>query len=189
MVRSIPRLTALLGIVTIIAGLAPLATHANGGQVRIADYPLGPYTVTVFTSPVPLTTGTVDVSVLLQDRETKAIVDGATISLTVTPASGGPPQQYAVTREQATNPLYYAAEFPITEPGRYHLQLDIRGPAGSGSVTFEVTVELGRSSWLQSWWLWGGAALVILAILWWFFAGGERRSPSATTARARGRQR
>ncbi len=147
---------------------------ANGGQVRIANHPIGPYEVTVFTSPVPLQTGTVDVSVLLQRREDRAIVDNAEIILTITPANGGPSQRYPVTREQATNKLYYAAEFSIDQPGPYRMELAIRAPEGAGAVAFDATVERATSSVWRSWWLWGAVAVTTIPLLWWLFGGASR---------------
>ncbi|MDW7981439.1 MAG: hypothetical protein RMH81_01280 [Thermomicrobium sp.] len=177
-------------VAVLVACLFPLAARANGGQVRIANYPIGPYEVTIFTSPVPLQTGTIDVSVLLQRRDDKSIVDDAEITLTVQPAEAGALQRYPVTREQATNKLYYAAEFPLDQPGTYRMQVEIRAPEGSGAVAFDVTVERARSSLWRSWWLWAAIALVSIPALWWLFGGsprGSRRAQLDRTAPTRRR--
>jgi len=160
----------------VIAGLLVVlvtarSAAANGGQVRVANYPIGPYEITVFTSPTPLQTGIVDVSVLLQRRDTKAIVDDAQIVLTVEPVGGGPSRQYPVTHEQATNKLYYAAEFPVDQPGSYRMRLDVRAPEGAGAVEFDVTVERAGSSLWRSWWFWGAVILLQIPLWWWLFGG------------------
>ena len=160
---------------TVFGLLAVLVTAwsaaANGGQVRIANYPIGPYEITVFTSPTPLLTGTVDVSVLLQRRDTKVIVDDAQIVLTIEPVSGRPSRQYPVTREQATNKLYYAAKFPVDQPGSYRMRLNVRAPEGAGTVEFDLAVERASSSLWRSWWLWGAIVLLQIPLWWWLFGG------------------
>ncbi len=172
-----------IGIILLTTVNAPV--FANGGQVRVANYPIGPYEVTVFTSPVPLTTGLVDVSVLLQRRETKEIVDGATITLTVVAPDGGT-QQYPVTREQATNRLYYAAEFTIAEPGVYQFHLEVRGPDAAGTLAFEATVERASSAFWRSWWFWGVIGLAAVIVLWWLFGSGKEpaRRNAVSSSRA-----
>ncbi|MFN3337514.1 MAG: hypothetical protein ACK42I_08440 [Thermomicrobium sp.] len=176
---------AVLALAVLFTILVSQPAIANGGQVRVANHPIGPYEVTVFTSPVPLQTGTVDVSVLLQRREDKAIVENAEILLTITPMNGGPPQRYPVTREQATNKLYYAAEFSIDQPGTYRMELAIRAPEGAGAVAFDVTVERATSSWWRSWWLWGAIAVPTIPLLWWLFGGGSRKPQTTSPAQAR----
>ncbi len=164
---------------TVAVLVSAWSAAANGGQVRVANYPVGPYEITVFTSPTPLQTGMVDVSVLLQRRDTKAIVDDAQIVLTVEPVGGGPSQNYPVSREQAINKLYYAVKFQMDEPGSYRMRLDVRAPEGAGAVEFDVTVErIGSSLW-RSWWFWGAIVLLQIPLWWWLFGSnpqvGERR--------------
>lgn len=187
--RTQPRSLAVIALALLFTILMPETVLANGGQVRVANYPIGPYEVTVFTSPVPLQTGIVDVSVLLQRQEDKAIVENAEILLTITPLNGGSPQKYPVTREQATNKLYYAAEFPVDQPGRYRIELAIRAPGGAGSVAFDVTVERAEPTLWRSWWLWGAITITAIPLLWWLFGGsGQRPRPPRTAQPTRGKR-
>jgi len=173
----------LFTAMTMLAGLLMLSRSvaANGGQVRVANQPIGPYEVTVFTSPVPLQTGTVDVSVLVQRADTKAIVEDAVIVLIVEPAAGGPAQRYPVTREQATNKLYYAAEFPISEPGEYRFSLEIRGPEGAGAIAFTAQVERASATFWRTWWFWAVVGIGAIALLWWIFRSPAPGSAAAAT--------
>lgn len=181
---------ALLLVTLLLVTAVRRPVSANGGQVRVADYPVGPYVVTVFTSPVPLQTGVVDVSVLVQRRDDKRVVEDAEIVLTVEPAGGGTARQYPVTRDQATSDLYYAAEFPIDQPGDYRMRIDVRAPEGAGVVTFDVTVERAGDALWRSWWLWGAIALVAIPLVWWLFGGaGDTSRPSAAGRTATGRRR
>ena len=165
------RLALLVTLLVISLALAA-ETRANGGQVRVAAERAGPYEVTVFTSPVPLRAGEVDISVLLQRPGSPEIVEDARIKVVVMTAGGETVGRFPATREQATNKLYYAAKFPLEQPGRYRIAVEISGPEGSGAVGFEAAVEPAASSaWWRSWWLWGTLALLQLPLLWWLFGG------------------
>lgn len=174
-------LAALLAVLLAFAAGA----RANGGQVRIAAERVGPYEVTVFTSPVPLRAGELDVSVLLQRPGSPEIVEDARIAVVVTTAGGETVGRFPATHEQATNKLYYAAKFPLKQPGHYRITVEISGPGGGGTVGFETAVEpAGDQAWWRSWWLWSTLALLQLALIWWLFGGrgtrrGERRPAAA----------
>lgn len=166
------RRLALLAALLVISLTLAFGTQANGGQVRVSAERAGPYEVTVFTSPVPLRAGEIDVSVLLQRPGSPEIVEDARIKVVVTTAGGETVGRFPATREQATNKLYYAAKFPLEQPGRYRIAVEISGPEGSGAVGFEAAVEPAASSaWWRSWWLWGTLALLQLPLLWWLFGG------------------
>lgn len=163
---------ALLAAVLALSLAKASGARANGGQVRVAAERAGPYEVTVFTSPVPLQAGEIDVSVLLQRPAAPEIVKDAQIEVVVTTAGGATVGRFPATREQATNKLYYAAKFPLEQPGRYRIAVEISGPEGSGAVGFEAPVEPAASSaWSRSWWLWGTLAVLQLPVIWWFFGG------------------
>jgi hypothetical protein len=161
---------ALLAAVLALSLALASGARANGGQVRVAAERAGPYEVTVFTSPAPLRAGELDVSVLLQRPGSPEIVEDARIAVVVTTAGGATVGRFPATREQATNKLYYAAKFPLEQPGHYRITVEISGPEGSGAVGFEAAVEPAPSSaWWRSWWLWGTLALLQLPLIWWLF--------------------
>ena len=146
------RLAALTGVATLAAGLALLLGVglttpglANGGIVRISEAPVGPWLVTVYSSPTPLRTGEVDISTLVQDSA-DAIVD-VPITVDATPVGFvAEPVQAAATRRQATNKLFKAAKFDIGVPGDWQFRVrvgsaavpDRSGPGGV--VSFEALV-------------------------------------------------
>ncbi len=170
------RQPVLLAALLVISLAFAAGTRANGGQVRIAAEPVGPYEVTVFTSPEPLRAGELDVSVLLQRPDSPQIVEGARIEVVVTTAGGETVGRFPATHEQATNKLYYAAKFPLEQPGLYRITVEIDGSEGDGTVGFEATVEpAAGSAWWRSWWLWGMLALLQLPLIWWLFS--ERGAP------------
>jgi hypothetical protein len=188
---TVARGLALLAILAAIALALATNARANGGQVRVASQPAGPYLVTVFTSPVPLRAGVVDVSVLLQRQGSQEIVEAARIAVVVTTASGEVVSRFPATREQATNKLFYAAEFPLERPGQYWMTVEVDGPEGSGFVRFVATVEPAAGpGWWRAGWVWGALALLLLPLTWWLFRerGDRERVRAARAARMRGRK-
>ena len=124
--RSIAALPALVLAVALAAGTA----LANGGTVRIAEAPVGPWRVTVYSSPTPLRTGEIDISTLVQDS------DGGTvdvpITVTATPVGfAADPVLQPATRRQATNKLFKAAKFDIGVPGRWDFRIHVGSAAAA----------------------------------------------------------
>lgn len=168
-----PRRVALLAAFA-AAALAPPLLLADGGKVQISQAPAGPFLVTVFTSPIPLRTGGIDVSVLLQDRTTKAPVHDAQVTVTAEPVGHeGRTGTFPATRAQATNKLFVAAEFPIRTAGTWRFTITARDDRGEGSVSFETTVSrpglLDRGVWV--WVLIGIPVVVVL----WLLTRSDRR--------------
>ncbi|HKJ92018.1 MAG TPA: hypothetical protein VJ957_02565 [Longimicrobiales bacterium] len=156
--------------------LAPPLLLADGGQVRVSQVPAGPFLVTVFTSPIPLRTGHIDVSVLLQDRETKDPVHDANITVTAEPMGHeGQGGTYPATRAQATNKLFQAAEFDIEGAGTWRFTVAARNGRGEGTVHFDVDVKkpglLDRGVWV-----WVLLAIPIVIVLWLLTRSDERRA-------------
>ena len=71
--------------------------------------------VTVFTSPAPLSAGPADISVLLQKRETLEPVLDAEVSIVMRAVASGSEIRVRATREQAQNKLLYAAPLTLGE--------------------------------------------------------------------------
>lgn len=130
------RLLALLGLLLAVA----VPALANGGTVRVSGAPVGPWFVTVYSSPTPLRTGGVDISALVQDSA-DAVLDVAvavhaealdTVAAAIT---------VSATRAQATNKLFKAAKFDIEAPGRWRFMVRVGGVDGvGGEVGFEADV-------------------------------------------------
>jgi hypothetical protein len=163
------RRRVLVGAVLLIAATAaPLL--ANGGTVRLSRAAVGPYLVSVYTSPTPLRTGEVDVSILVQDadRETVMFVPVWVRALPV--GFDAERVRHQATRAQATNRLFQAAKFPIQEPGEWELAIEVGGEEG-GEVTFQVA--LTDPTLLDRPYLLAAMVLLPLLLLGWFLLGRE----------------
>lgn len=171
---AIPRVVAAIAAGALL--LAPaLPLLANGGTVQVSRAAVGPYIVSVFTSPTPLRTGEVDVSVLVQDSVREAVVDVPVVVVAEPVGHAAAPLRHEATRAQATNRLFKAAKFPVTEPGDWRLGVEVGGAEG-GSVAFEVT--LTDPTLLDRPYLLAALVLLPLLVLGWLLLGrGEEDEP------------
>jgi hypothetical protein len=159
-------LAAVVLLLLVVA--APLL--ANGGTVRVSREVVGPYLVSVFTSPTPLRTGEVDVSVLVQDTVREAVLDVPVVVEARPVGFEATPVRYEATRRQATNRLFKAAKFPITEPGDWDLSVRVGGEEG-GEVAFRVA--LTDPTILDRPYLLAALILLPLLVLGWLLLGRD----------------
>lgn len=163
--------------------LVALATPllANGGTVRISRQPVGSLLASVFSSPTPLRTGEVDISVLVQDSAgavlgVPVLVEAVPVAVEAT--SPPDPVRQPATRQQATNKLFRAAKFDVGVPGEWEFRVRVGeagdGGADGGVVSFRAT--LAEASLLDRPYL---LALLVLApalLIGWLLS---RREESA----------
>jgi hypothetical protein len=148
---------------------------ANGGTVRISREAVGPYLVSVFTSPTPLRTGEVDVSVLVQDIERESVLDVPVFVEALPVAAEAEAVRHEATRQQATNKLFKAAKFDIPGEGVWELRVRVGGEEG-GAVSFQA--EFTNPTLLDRPYLLAALVLLPLAFLGWLLLGrGEDSSP------------
>jgi hypothetical protein len=165
----------------VLVGLLVIAwpgrVQANGGTTMLVEQIDG-YEVTVTASPYPLEVGrSNDISVLLGRLSDEGVELNAEVTITTEPLDQpGKPQTFVATHASATNKLYYAALVDFPNPGRWRLTVQVDGPEGSGSATFEETVGKRQISNLLIYPLLGIAAVVIL----YFFAVRVGRRSNAT---------
>ncbi len=157
--------------------LTALPLLANGGKVRISRAPVGPYFVSVYSSPTPARTGKQDVSVLVQDSADRQVDVPLTLELQA--AGGGPARTFAVTRQAATNKLFKAAKFSIDAPGEWVFRIRV---GDVGEVSFQATVE--RSTILDRPYLIAALILLPLLLVGWLVS---RRDDAPAQAPVQGR--
>lgn len=176
------RLALLLAALALVLA-GPLM--ANGGTVRISRAAVGPYLVSVFTSPTPLRTGEVDVSVLVQDTVREAVLDVPVAVEAVPVGFDAAPVRHEATREQATNKLFKAAKFDVTTPGEWEIRVHVGGEEG-GAVSFQA--ELTDPTLLDRPYLLAALVLLPLLLLGWLLLGrGEDDDEGDRAARGQSR--
>ena len=178
-------MTALRRVATGAALVAALTTPllANGGTVRVSRAPAGPYLVSVMSSPTPLRTGEVDISVLVQDSAYD-VVPGTRVVVEAVPVdTAGETIRHAATRQQATNKFFVAAKFDVAAPGEWEFRVHI-GEDEGGTVRFQATI--GEPTLLDRPWLLAALILLPLILGGWLLGRGEdgRGADGGAPARA-----
>lgn len=160
---------AILPVLPLLLLAPPLG--ANGGTVRISRAAVGPYLVTIYSSPTPLRTGEVDVSVLVQDS-THAVhappVIVEAIPLVLAEGHVAEPIRREATRAQATNKLFQAAKFDVAAPGEWEFRVNVEG---RGALSFRADVS--KSSLRDRPYLLAFLILLPLLVLGWLALGRE----------------
>ncbi|HEY7313150.1 MAG TPA: hypothetical protein VH643_27625 [Gemmataceae bacterium] len=158
------------------------AVIADGGTLRLSQRKQD-YQITVFTSPTPLRSGPVDVSVLVQDAATGEPIPQVRVLVRAMPR-GHPGEGISqpATSEAATNKLFRAAVFDLPEPGLWDMEIIIEESRGPVEIHFEMGAEepLPRLGEMWPWIAWPAAAILFFGVHQWLV----RRSLS-TTAKTR----
>jgi len=160
LIRRVQVLAALL-----LLGLSSRDARADGGVIRLFEAK-GPYVVTIFTASEPVQDSPVDVSVMVQRRDSSEAILDANVDLMFTPptesavkptekmcgqlgeALMSPPSdgritQFTVpaTHKEASNKLLYAASIKFGATGNWQLQVSIE--RGGEALKVGCTVPVG----------------------------------------------
>jgi hypothetical protein len=130
--------------------LAQATAWADGGSVQLRQQ-AGPFVITVFTAPAPLSAGPVDISLLLQNRNGLEPVLDANVSLILRSQASGVEIQAQPTRERAQNKLLYAAPVTLAESGKWLLNVSIlrngERTDATGTIDVAPAFEMASSYW------------------------------------------
>jgi len=137
----------------------PSMVMADGGTVRCSER-RGDLSVTVFTSPAPLSAGPVDVSVLLLDARTG--MPQGDVPIVVEAVSVESQRRFvrAATIESATNKMMRAADFELPA-GKWHLDVFVGDASKTSPIGFDADVAESIPPWLDTglWIGWPFAAM------------------------------
>ncbi len=98
--------------------------YADGGRLLFRK-PAGPFMVTFFTTPDPLTIGRADFSVAIERPNTTGLVESAHVTFILTPQKGQPLVLHA-SHGQATSRFLQAANFKLPSAGRWRIKVIVR---------------------------------------------------------------
>jgi transposase len=149
----------ILGWVILATACPPLC--ADGGSLRLSAVQ-GGYRISVFTAPTPFRQGAVDVSVLVQDRDTGQPMPLARVSVCMT-KPGHRTLSYPATHDAATNKLFRAAQFELPASGRWELEVQVEGLHGMATIGGEVEAAAPLPRWRELW-MWIGWPAVAIAL-------------------------
>jgi hypothetical protein len=130
--------------------LAHASALADGGAVQFRKE-AGPFMITVFTAPAPLSAGPVDISLLLQNRNGLEPVLDAGVSLILRSEASGAEIEAGPTRERAQNKLLYAAPVALAESGKWQINVSIlrngERTEATGTINVAPAAEERTSYW------------------------------------------
>ncbi len=127
----------LLVLLLLLTGRA----FADGGRLRFRK-PAGPFTVTLFTTPDPLTRGRADFSVAVERDGSIGLVENAHVTFVLTPQSD-PTHRLILhaSRSQATSRFLQAANFSLPSPGLWSIAVFVREGNQIGQCTGHFRVR------------------------------------------------
>jgi len=135
---------AVLALLIVFA--SPSAASADGGRVRFRQR-AGPFVVTLFTTPDPLTKGRADFSVAVERAGTPGLVQDADVHLVLTPADGhGRPLQLHASHAAATSKWLQAVNFSIPARGVWRVTVLVRSGRETGQCSGEVRVRSSETT-------------------------------------------
>jgi hypothetical protein len=125
-------------ILLALLAAAPLAL-ADGGRLRFRQA-AGPFVVTLFTTPDPLSAGPADFSVAVERAGTEGIVQDADVTLLLTPLDGGDRVVLHASHAAATSRFLEAANFTLPRAGQWRVTVVVQqgSDVGKCSGAFDV---------------------------------------------------
>jgi hypothetical protein len=128
-----------LVFVFVLAALG--AAVGDGGRVRLHQK-AGPFTVTLFTTPDPLTAGAADFSVAVERDGVPGLIENAAITLVLTPVGRpGQPLVLHASHAAATNRLLQAANFNLPSAGVWRVDVVVQQASGTGRCSTNIQVH------------------------------------------------
>jgi hypothetical protein len=167
--------------VALLIGLCLIAPplFADGGIVQFQEQ-AGPFFVTVFSTPVPLRVGSADLSVMVQNANSRREVLNCDVTLELSKPGDRDIQAHA-TAAEATNKLLYAAPIVFPSAGKWHLSVDIKETADAVRVNGELAVLPELPPLIAHWPYFAlvPVAVVIFGLNQWLKAKRKVRNPRA----------
>ena len=149
---------------------ASLPLMADGGRIRLHERS-GPFLITLFTTPDPLSAGPADLSVAVERLDRAGIVEDAEVTLFLT-GPGGTRMVQAATHEAATSRFLYSANLSLPESGVWRGQVNVS--EGNLAGACETRMEVLPLTPLRQQMYWQIAA-VPCAVLLFFLHLARRR--------------
>ena len=115
-----------------MCALIALAAPFSRTAARVLSRQESPFVITVFAAPVPLRAGPIDLTVLVQTRDSLQPVLDADVSIRL----NGPSEMAApASRSKAQNKLLYAATLNLPRPGEWKYAVSVHSRAGQATIS------------------------------------------------------
>ena len=131
-----------------------LCCFADGGRIRLHEQ-AGPFVVTLFTTPDPLSEGPADFSVAVERQGAVGLVQDADITLVLTQQDSASDERMVLTatHQAATSRFLQAANFTLPHAGVWRVKVIVSQGSDvgecSGLVDVQPTTTLGNQTFWQ----------------------------------------
>ena len=133
--KAFGRLAAVL-----VLGLWATAAYGDGGALLLHQ-DAGPFSISLFAAPQPLTTGMADLSVMVQQRDSGDVLLDAAVGVTaMLEEPGGAQETVHLARGNSSNRLLLSGEVPFAKPGRWRVTVQVHRGNDVAQVSTECTV-------------------------------------------------
>lgn len=145
-------LTFLLLLFGLLALTTPATAHDDSGQMRLEGVEIEGYSVNIWTYPIEMYVGDIEVEAVVKDSRT--MVTCVQCSITVTVASASIGYEETVKADQVgmflPSDQFFNAKFTLEDEGDYLVTVGLTAPDGAtGEVGFEMNVP--RQSEVDYW--------------------------------------
>ena len=151
----------LLGF--ILLGTIVQIARADGGVV-VFQQTSAPFTVTLFSTEMPLRPGVADLSVLLEQTDGRSPILDARVFIELQHETGTIVRTEA-TRNQARNKLLYCSLINLPKSGKWKLRLHVTRGESSGEVLSELLVAAPQPVLVSYWQLFALPPIAITLFL------------------------
>ncbi len=151
-----------LSLLLLLALVRPAS--ADMGKLTVRRQEIGNYFVEAFVSPDPPRVGPIEVSVMVQDRAGRSIVD---VPITIAAWPDGKPKEKLeakATASNSTNKLMLSAVLDVPNPGKW--QFEVKVEPVVGHIVFPLDVAEPLPAWLAyaGWVLWPLGAVAVFVV-------------------------
>jgi hypothetical protein len=162
------RLRIILGLTLLlmIGWGDTIFAHGGTGMPQLTNEDIGPYRIFVWSDPEPPQVGEYHVAVALTESlpgDASGFAGqpilGADVTVELTHVTSGETLIGQATHKDAINKIYYEADFEVTTPGEWRIELTVDGPDGIASASYVDEIIPASFNWLP---IAGGVLAVLL---------------------------
>jgi len=150
-------------LITLLLCLFCGHAFADGGRLRFSSVS-GPFLITLFSTPEPLTPGPIDLSVMVQDARSGDVLSDAHVGIDLLQQNGDGSTIHAeATHGMAVNKLLQAADIEIPASGSWRMRITVHQGSRSTVLDTAIPVEPGsRKTKLV--WIFGSLPVLALVL-------------------------
>src|SRR5271154_634292 len=134
--KLIPRIPVLAAL--LLLGLSSRGARADGGAIRLFEAK-GPYVITIFTASEPVQDGPMDVSVMVQKRDSSEAILDANVDLMFTP----PTELTVIPIEQMCGQFGKALMSPSSDMQMTEFTVPATHKQASNKLLYAASIKFG----------------------------------------------